>query len=78
MVGERAQRDAGGGGEAAVTDGADPLAADQLEGSAQDALSGAGRLAAALLDGRLYGRGGRHRCGASLLVRSNDLAMLEG
>jgi hypothetical protein len=79
VVGERAQRDAGGGGEAAVAERADPLAADQLEGDAQDALAGAGRLAAVALRAKaLYGRDGGHRGGASLIVRSNDQDMNRG
>ena len=74
VVGERAQRDPGSRGEAAVADSADPLATDQLECDAQDALAGAGRLAAVALGGdRLNGCGGGHR---ERIVRSNDLVIL--
>ncbi len=42
VVGERAERDAGGAGDAAVGDGGDSLATDQLDRGAKDALAGVG------------------------------------
>ena len=42
VVGERAERDPGGAGDAAVGDGGDSLAADQLDRGTEDSLAGVG------------------------------------
>ena len=69
VVGERAERDAGRGGDAAVGDGRDPLAADQLDRRAEDSLAGVG------------GRDGGQEAPAlpvSPIVRSNEQRLRRG